>query len=206
MLTFGSNTNFSVFKEKLGIACLEKYGNLERIIEDSTYWEPPQISPAKYKTDDNDMKPILALDLSAAVKDRMSQISRMERGRPKLYGYIHSKISPESEQEMKKHRNYASFSKEVDPLELWKAMSERHLCANLEDATRKQTAMRRSRGIFTNDLMLERIRGRDGNITLPATNKQILKGRTVGTAVNSNCYLCRKYLSREEAVVYKQTC
>ena len=28
MLTFGSNTNFAVFKEKLGIAYLEKYGNL----------------------------------------------------------------------------------------------------------------------------------------------------------------------------------
>ena len=28
MLTFGSNTNFAVFKDKLGIAYLEKYGNL----------------------------------------------------------------------------------------------------------------------------------------------------------------------------------
>ena len=73
------------------------------------------------------MKEIMLLDLSSAVKDRRARISRMNRERSNLYGYIYSKISPENEQEVKKHRNFSTFSKEVDPLELWKAVSESHL-------------------------------------------------------------------------------
>ena len=136
MLTFGSNTNFAVFKEKLGIACLEKYGNLGRIIEDSKYWEPATINPNDYKSSDPDIKQIILLDLLSVVKDRRAQISRMDRERPNLYGYIYSKISPESEQEVKKHRNFSTFSKEVDPLDLWKAVSESHLSlVTTENAT-----------------------------------------------------------------------
>ena len=37
------------------------------------------------------------------------------------------------------------------------------------------------------------------------TEKQIAKGRTVGTANNGNCYICRKYLTEKGEVVYRQT-
>ena len=37
MLRYGPSTNFLVFKEKLKTACLEKIGNLGRIIEDDKY-------------------------------------------------------------------------------------------------------------------------------------------------------------------------
>ena len=37
MLRYGPNTNFSIFMEKLKTACLEKFGNLGRIIEDNKY-------------------------------------------------------------------------------------------------------------------------------------------------------------------------
>ena len=54
-------------------------------------------------------------------------------------------------------------------------------------------------------MMLERIRGKDGCATREPTEKQRSKGRTVGTAVNGNCYTCRKCLTEKGEVVYRQT-
>ena len=31
MLTYGSNTNFATFREKLAIVCIERYGNLGKL-------------------------------------------------------------------------------------------------------------------------------------------------------------------------------
>ena len=45
MLTYGSSTNFATFREKLLIACIEKYGNLGKIIEDKKYWVPEKVDP-----------------------------------------------------------------------------------------------------------------------------------------------------------------
>ena len=49
MVTYGPNTNFAIFKEKIKTACLEKYGNLERLIEDNDYWMPNEIDEKKYE-------------------------------------------------------------------------------------------------------------------------------------------------------------
>jgi len=43
-----------------------------------------------------------------------------------LYSFILSKISVESEDELKRHTNYTTFNVEKDPLELWKALEELH--------------------------------------------------------------------------------
>ena len=82
------------------------------------------------------------------------------------------------------------------------------LCVNLQDTCRRQLAMREGRQMArtTNSLLkLERIRGKNDSITRPPTRKQILKGRTVGTANNANCYVCRKYLGKNGDVVCRQT-
>ena len=82
------------------------------------------------------------------------------------------------------------------------------LCANLQDASRKQLAICQGRdmSVASNGVMrLERIRGKYGNITRLPTSKHIAQGRTVGTANNSNCYICRKYLTEKGEVVYRQT-
>ena len=55
-------------------------------------------------------------------------------------------------------------------------------------------------------MKLEGIRGKDGSATRLATRQQQISGCTIGTAVNSTCYICRKYLCPEGKVVYKQTC
>ena len=52
MLRFGSNNNYTIFREKLSTACIEKFGNLGRLIETGEYWQPPEIKEDKYKSDD----------------------------------------------------------------------------------------------------------------------------------------------------------
>ena len=82
------------------------------------------------------------------------------------------------------------------------------LCANLQYASRKQLSIRKGRdmSVARNGVIrLERIRGKYGNITRLPTAKQIAQGRTLGTANNSNCYICRKYLTGKGEVVYRQT-
>ncbi len=48
MLRYGPLNNFDVFKKRLAIACLEKYKNLGRIINDEKYYVPPNINPLDY--------------------------------------------------------------------------------------------------------------------------------------------------------------
>ena len=82
------------------------------------------------------------------------------------------------------------------------------ICANLQDTSRRQLAIRRGRHTSSASdgiMRLERIRGKDGYITRMPTEKQISKGRSVGTANNGNCYICRKYLGERGEVVYRQT-
>ena len=82
------------------------------------------------------------------------------------------------------------------------------ICANLQDTSRRQLGIRQGRYMSTasdGEMRLERIRGKDGNVTRPPTEKQIANGRSVGTAINGNCYICRKYLNEKGEVVYRQT-
>jgi hypothetical protein len=44
MLKYGPYNNFIVFKERLKTACMEKYGDLARLIELEMYWEPDAIN------------------------------------------------------------------------------------------------------------------------------------------------------------------
>ena len=44
LLKFGSGNNWLKFRERISTACLEKYGNLGRLIELDAYYEPPEIT------------------------------------------------------------------------------------------------------------------------------------------------------------------
>ena len=63
------------------------------------------------------------------------------------------------------------------------------ICANLQDASRRQLAIRQGSNMSSASdgvMRLERICGKDENITRLPTSNQILQGRTVGTANNGN--------------------
>ena len=48
MLTFGQATNFAEFQEALSTACLEKYGDLGRLIEDDEYYKPDEVKKSDH--------------------------------------------------------------------------------------------------------------------------------------------------------------
>ena len=97
MIKFGTNTNYVVFKEKLDIACFEKYGNLGRLIESNDYWESDKIIKTDYKSNNAEEQAILTMEVNEDVKERRRTMNRMKNDRPNMYAYVDSKLSIESE-------------------------------------------------------------------------------------------------------------
>ena len=128
ILKYGPGNNWIEFKKRMAIAATEKYRNLGRIIEQEVYYVPPEIT-----FDPTTLDPAIdpfGINKAAVleqVKERLKQIDRMREDRPSLYAFIMSKLSRESEDELKRHDNYATFHEEQNPLELWKAIKELHL-------------------------------------------------------------------------------
>ena len=54
LLQWGTKNNWLTFKEKMKTACLEKFGNLGRLIEDEDYYTPPDINEDDYPDWEND--------------------------------------------------------------------------------------------------------------------------------------------------------
>ena len=84
------------------------------------------------------------------------------------------------------------------------------LCNKLEDNVRNQHQPRRRLAGGTNwdnteKPRLIRIKDKDGFSARPATDVQRGDGRNVGSAIVKNCYVCRKYLDKNDRTVYKQT-
>ena len=50
----GSGDNFNIFKEKLAIVALEKFGDFARLIETDENWEPPNtVDISQYDSDED---------------------------------------------------------------------------------------------------------------------------------------------------------
>ena len=106
-------------------------------------------------------------------------------------------------------RDYALFELEKDNEIAIKKFSD-ILCANLEQNLREQNSQRVRRLIGRRCpdeiIELERITGNDGSKTRPVTTKQSeVEGRTIGSAVHKNCYVCRKYLKQDGRTNYRPT-
>jgi hypothetical protein len=68
---------------------------------------------------------------------------------------------------------------------------------------RKRASPRRRMAGQSIDESLERIRGADGSLTYPPTQKQLLKGRSIGTARQQSCFICRKYKADYQQTSWK---
>jgi len=65
--------------------------------------------------------------LKADYRERAKTINKLNTEKPMLYAFITSKLSAESEDELKRHTSYKTIDDDKDPLELWKALEELHL-------------------------------------------------------------------------------
>ena len=123
--------------------CLKEYKDLGRLIEDEFYFVPEAIDNTAFKTaKEEDPDGINKARLIKAHENRDKEILKMKHDRPGMYGYILSKLSKESEDEIARHKNYVDFNRKKDPLELWKAIKDTHMVstASKVEAIIKKTA------------------------------------------------------------------
>jgi len=56
-----------------------------------------------------------------------------------------------------------------------------------------------------NASILERITDKDRNHRFTVTDIQMMQGRNAGKSIHQNCFICRKYLTKEGDTEYNQT-
>jgi hypothetical protein len=78
MLHYGPSMNYDVFKRKMIVACLEKFGNLGRMIQDEGYYEPRDVDQSVYDLV-NDPYGIEKSRLLKALEARDKEIRNMEK-------------------------------------------------------------------------------------------------------------------------------
>ena len=136
LLKFGTGNNWLKFKEKFSTACLEKYGDLVRLLQLEEYFKPPEIEGARmapylgWETDK--VKEVLYM---GEIKARAKTIRMMEDNRSKMYAYMLSKISRESMDEYKHHEDYDLVKNSLSPLGLWIILREIHSLNTLSTNT-----------------------------------------------------------------------
>ena len=97
LLKFGTGNNWLKFKEKISTACIEKYGDLARLMQTELYYIPPEIEGVRMEPyigwQTKKVKEILFI---GDVKSCTKAIRTMADNRSKFYAYIISKLSRES--------------------------------------------------------------------------------------------------------------
>ena len=99
LLTYGPHTNFFKFNEKLSRSCLKEFGDLGRLVELEEYYEPEHIHEGNYDFT-NDPHGLIMFDYKNKIKARNALVQEMDRNRTKMYGFMQSKFSPESLEEV----------------------------------------------------------------------------------------------------------
>ena len=89
--------NFATFQEALCVACLEKYGNQGRLIDDDEYFVPPAVNKVDHvpppkddgeSEDDEDILEVYHQGYVESIKQRIKDIAKMKSQRSLMYGYI----------------------------------------------------------------------------------------------------------------------
>ena len=125
ILKYGPDNNFQKFKEKLSRTALERFGNMATFIETDQDYVVSAVDTSRYPNrSTDDFEKILYLE---ECKLRVKEIAKIKEDKPKLYATILLKLSQESIDEVRRHKNYSTFNTEKDPVELWKAVKELHL-------------------------------------------------------------------------------
>ena len=107
LLKFGNVNNWLRFKEKIITACIEKYGDLARLMQLEEYYSPPKLEGALMDPyTDWETNKVTEMLYFSEVKARAKAIRTMADDRSKLYAYILSKLSRESMDEYKHHDDY----------------------------------------------------------------------------------------------------
>jgi len=105
------------------IAAGDRFGRLGDFIKSGAYYTPPLPTPDMTILDSTMRDEVLKADF----RERAKTINKLNTEKPQLYAFIMSKLSVESEDELKRHQSYSTFDDDKDPLGLWKALEQLHL-------------------------------------------------------------------------------
>jgi len=122
-LTFGPSNNWIDFTKKMKIAAGDRFGRLGDFITQGVHYVPPLPVPDMSIVDSVMRDEVLKADY----RERAKTINKLNTEKPMLYVFITSKLSAESEDELKRHPSYRTIDDDKDPLNLWKALESLHL-------------------------------------------------------------------------------
>jgi len=135
MLRIGGTTgsNWDYFKRKMSVACMESVGNLGRLIDDEAYYIPPPVIDADFGSLNpvSDPHGIRKAMLLKEYEGRHKEIRKMKEDRTKMYAYIYSKLSKESQDEIARDASFVTIEAERDPLNLWMLLKTTHMVATI---------------------------------------------------------------------------
>jgi len=107
----------------MALAIVDRFGRLADIIDQGAYHVPPLPTSDMTIVDSTMRDEVLKSDY----RERSKLLIKQEADKPMLYAFILSKLSLESEDEVKRHPNFNNFHVTKDPLDLWKALIQLHL-------------------------------------------------------------------------------
>jgi len=110
------------FAKKMATAACDRFGHLGDLVEQKAYYVPPLPKPDMTIPDSTQRDKVLDQEY----RERSKTINQLEREKPMIYAFVISKLSLESEDEIKRHKNYVDFNQKKDPLALWLALEELH--------------------------------------------------------------------------------
>lgn len=129
-LRFTPPGNWDIFKRKMTVAALEKFGNLGRLIQDEAYYSPPAVNTQLYDLA-NDPHGIQKALLIKAYEARDKEMRSMEKERASMFAYVLSKISRESMDEISRAAIFPALEVSRDPLALWLLLKNTHMVATV---------------------------------------------------------------------------
>jgi len=122
-LTFGPSNNWLEFSKRMALAAGDRFGRLGDFIEQGSYFVPTLPSPDMTIVDSIMRDEVL----KSEYRERTKIMVKLDTEKPMLFAFIVSKLSHDSEDELKRHPNYSTFNTTKDPLQLWKALEQLHL-------------------------------------------------------------------------------
>ena len=132
ILRYGKSTNFEEFKRRISVYAQREYVLLESIFRTEQYEDPPDpVQKEMYSEEElskkNDTYGLLRLQLQEEVKERVKVLSQIALDKKRLFAVMWGQLSPESEQIIMQHAEWAAISAKDDPLQLWKAIKDTHV-------------------------------------------------------------------------------
>ena len=124
MLYLHKGSQFHVFMDAISKAAMKEYGHSAKMFETKVKYVPslPNKALFAFLTDPDDFKAAW----TEAIKSYTKEMLNVDTQAPKMYGFIWKYLSVGSVEEIKQHKDFATFSVDKDPVALWKAIVETH--------------------------------------------------------------------------------